>query len=262
MVWSGVTDDTVRWLLGAVLGGLRAFGILQVLPLFAWMRISGPVRLAVALGLALASSTHPEEIETDEPDWLVLVLLGVKEAAIGTGLGVLLSLPLWAAQAAGDMIDTQRGANLQSTFDPASAPDITSGGRLFLCVAMVWFVSSGGIELVAETLDKSLAVWPPSSFWPSRAIADPAPAAELMIAMFKSAALLAAPLIIVSLVVDAAFALNARLSERIPLDTARDGAKSMLFLLLLPIYVTFFPGIMSQHAMADLRQALNFLEIR
>jgi type III secretion protein SpaR/YscT/HrcT len=264
MVWSGVTDDTVRWLLGVTLGGMRAFGILQVMPLFAWMRISGPVRLAVALGLGLglASSTSPREIDTLEIDWIQLTLLGAKEAAVGAGLGALLSLPLWAAQAAGDVIDTQRGANMQSAFDPVSAPDVTTGGRLFLCLAMVWFASFGGFELLAETLDKSFAVWPVDAFWPGRAIGDLAPAGAAVVEILRSAALLAAPLIIVSLIVDAAFAVNGRLSERIPLDAARDGAKSVLFLVLLPIYVTYFPGIMSQHAMTGLRQALGFLDMR
>jgi type III secretion protein T len=257
-----LSDEQIRWLLAVGLATARAFGMIQMLPLFSWMRIHGPIKLAVAAGLAAAAAPPLAEDAGGDLDWIILALLGAKEAAIGAALGIVLALPLWAAQAAGDVIDTQRGANLQSTVDPSSAPDVTTGGRLFLCVAMVWFVSFGGIELMAETLDRSFGFWPSLSFLPQRPLANPALAAATLTALFRSAALIAAPLILVSLIVDAVIALSSRMSERIPLDMARDGAKSVLFLVPLPVYVTLFPGIMSQHVMPSLREALRFLDIR
>src|SRR5262245_27894910 len=112
------------YLTAASLAITRMAAMLLVMPAFTRLGITGPVRAGIALVVALpvipviAQAVAPLSLTPG-----TVAMLVVKEAIVGTVIGLMLGIPLWAAQAAGDMLDLQRGASMATVSDPSQAEE-------------------------------------------------------------------------------------------------------------------------------------------
>ncbi|MCY4472765.1 MAG: type III secretion system export apparatus subunit SctT [Kistimonas sp.] len=101
------------------------------------------------------------------PGLLVIVPLILKEAMIGLFIGFLATIPFWAMEAAGFIIDNQRGASMASTMNPMSGSETSPVGLLFSQSFTVVYLISGTFLIMLGSLLHSYSAWPVFSFWPT-----------------------------------------------------------------------------------------------
>ncbi len=122
----------------------RMVGLMILMALFTRARIAGLLRngVAIALSIPLMPLVYKTVVETNM-DATMMVALGLKEMFLGATLGFVMSLPFWAAEAAGDIVDLQRGVTMGSLIDPMMTHETSITGTLFSIVMIVIFLSLG-----------------------------------------------------------------------------------------------------------------------
>ena len=154
MLTSGPLFETVwHWLIayGIALG--RPLALISLNPLFTRAQVGGLLRGAVATALALPMVPRlAAELAPALQNPVGLLLLSLKEAAIGAALGLLLGAPFWALDVAGDVLDAQRGATQGRLNDPAGFEDVSITGTLLMMTGIALFVLTGGLEMLADLL--------------------------------------------------------------------------------------------------------------
>jgi type III secretory pathway component EscT len=199
----GLVDAMVQALEAGGLD-LRAWGLawarvaptIAIVPAFGLRAVPAPAR--IALGLALAASIAPAVAPVANPAHPWPLQLSI-EAAKGVPVALSAAIALWAATMAGGLVDDLRSAREQASLpnvEPGSSP---TGALLAMLVAIV-FLESGGPARVAHALAD-----------PGLTFADPlARAAANLVSGIELAIAVAAPLVVVAIVVEVAGALVAR----------------------------------------------------
>src|SRR5258707_8184591 len=90
-----------------------------------------------------------------------------KEVIIGLVIGLVLGVPIWAAEAAGDVLDLQRGSTAAGLLDPLATTEESITGTLFGLVMVALYFGSGGLPLTLRTVYDSYGIWPVASAFPS-----------------------------------------------------------------------------------------------
>lgn len=153
----------------------------------------GRLSLGLSLGLVLAPAVGPAAAGSSWPLALVRELLSGLPVALGA------SALLWAASMAGGLADELRGGG-QSTQVALLEPQAPVMGALFGLFAAAGFVAVGGVTRVLESL---LVPREELGQWPLRAMRD-------LVASIEVALSLAAPLLVLVVLVEVAGALLAR----------------------------------------------------
>lgn len=169
--------------------------VVLLIPMFGGRWVGVPVQLAVAGALALAVT--PAVMSGGAPPTSLAAAAGLgRDVLVGITLGFAGSLVFHAAQAGGALIDASAGWGINSaedreTFQPMS--------RFLGLLAVVLFFAVGGHHLLIATVVESFRVLPPLG----RTVPDPTPAViTLSASLFVLAVQLAAPAIVVTLIVD------------------------------------------------------------
>jgi flagellar biosynthesis protein FliR len=169
-----------------------------------------PVQFKVALGLFLALVFYPVASQSPLPDTrlLPLVVVALKEAAVGLTIGFVMSLLLAGAQFAGDIIGFSMGLSMASIFDPESNQNIAIVGQfLYLCLGLL-FLLLNGHHFVLEALHLSYQVVPVGTFTMNAALGEGI--VRLTGMVFVVAIKLAAPIIVALFLIDVGLAVLAR----------------------------------------------------
>ncbi|KVN98550.1 type III secretion system protein [Burkholderia ubonensis] len=133
----------------------RIAPIFFLLPIFSDRALVGTVLkntviLAVVIGLGPALP-----VVRGDAGAVFLLLLALKEAAVGLVVGASLALPFWVASAIGEMIDNERGATMADSIDPASGVESSvTGPFIGLCYTTL-FLQEGGMRKIVEVLAES-----------------------------------------------------------------------------------------------------------
>ncbi|MDY7578373.1 type III secretion system export apparatus subunit SctT [Herbaspirillum sp. RTI4] len=88
-------------------------------------------------------------------DAIDLLFLGLKEALVGLGMGMVLAMPFWVFHAMGAWIDNQRGATISSSIDPLNGIDSTEMSNFLHLFCIVIFLENGGMLNVIEAISDS-----------------------------------------------------------------------------------------------------------
>lgn len=147
-------------------GVVRLFVFSTFFAAYAWAHCNrGIIRAGIALAFAMPVMVHVTASDApmptlDAPGAMILIVL--KEAAIGFALAVLFSLPFWAIGAAGAALSMLR---IESADD---APQIgtTPLERLLLLITIGAFAFSDVPERMMTVLYLSYDAWPISSLVP------------------------------------------------------------------------------------------------
>lgn len=157
----GAAAGLLALVAAAGLAMARPLGAAIVLPVFTRAQIGGPVRGCFAFALSLPAVPGAARTLGDAaPDAARLLLLGAKEAFAGVLLGVLVGLPIWAVQCAGEILDTQRSATSAQTPEPGTGNQGSTTGEFLGLTAVTLFVAAGGLGGLADSLYASYGVWP------------------------------------------------------------------------------------------------------
>ncbi|GLR45961.1 putative translocation protein y4yN [Mesorhizobium amorphae] len=227
----------------ASLGAARGVGIMLVLPVFTRPRISGLIRsgLAVAFGLpCLAHISDGLQVLDPETRLIQVALLGLKEVFVGLLLGIVLGIPLWSLQAAGEIIDTQRGITSQvASEDPATHSQASATGIFLGITAATIFVASGGLETMISSLYASYLVWPVYQFQPTLTVQGTMALMGLLDQIMRTSLLVAGPVVSFLLLVDISVMIVGRFAPQFKPSDLSPAIKNIGFPIIMVTYTVY-----------------------
>ena len=242
-----VFETVWHWLLayGVALG--RPLALIALNPLFT--RAQGGGLLRGAVGTALALPMVPRlaaELAPALQNPVGLLLLSLKEAAIGAALGLLLGAPFWALDVAGDVLDAQRGATQGRLNDPAGFEDVSITGTLLMMTGIALFVLTGGLEMLADLLYSSWGIWPALSALPQVDAQAPVLLLGILDRITRQGLLLAVPPVLAMLLADASLLVIAKLAPNLRIDDLALAVRNIVFVTVMPLYAAFLMTYMRQ----------------
>jgi type III secretion protein T len=257
-------DLVVANLTAIALATARPMALVLVLPVFVRLGMSGLIRgafvVAVALPVvpALAAALPPSGASTFR-----LVSLAVKESFVGLILGLLLSIPFWAAQVAGDVIDFQRQAPDAQLQDPNNMTEATISGTLFLLVIIALFVAADGFRTVAHSLYESYGIWPILAPLPKLDGSAAVLALHLLDQLLRLAFILAFPVLLTMFLAMLTLMLIARFAPQLNVFDLSMAARNLFFFIVMPFYGSFLIEYFADeigglsHVLDDMRRFLQ-----
>lgn len=186
----------------------RILGAFLMLPLLTQQNMPATVRNSFLVSLAIVAL--PIALAGLPPGGMEVTALApivLKELFLGISLGFVFGVVFWAVGAAGNILDTQIGMSLAQIFDPIQGHQSSFHGTFLSQLAAWLFMASGAFLIFLDLLLTSYAVWPVMSFFPNLALSG----ANLFVGQFgylmTAALMLAAPAMVILLVVDLSFGL-------------------------------------------------------
>ncbi|WP_342356801.1 type III secretion system export apparatus subunit SctT [Chromobacterium violaceum] len=230
-----------RWwpLLGMALA--RPLGAMLLMPLFGPSMLGGTlIRNTLALMAAmpvlpwLAGAALPNPMLAPG----VYVWLLCSELAIGLLLGFSAALPFWAADAAGFVLDTLRGASMAGVLNPLLGGQSSPMGALLSQLLATLFLILGGFHAFLSALYASYLQLPPGAGWQWSSGFLPFLLSEWR-ALYMLALGFALPTVVVMVLVDLALGLINRSVQQLNVFSLSMPIKSALALLMLIIALQF-----------------------
>lgn len=231
-------------------GSARFMGLSIFFPLFSWLQIRGLLRntIIVALSVPNIALIYFSLSAAPVPGMFETVPLVMKEFVIGAVLGLLLGLPFWAAQIAGDVTDAFRGASAANLFDPVNANEISITGTFLVLYSLAIFAVLGGMPMLIDALMRSLAVWPSTVLTIDINTATLATLAGIGGRALYISLILAAPLLISLALADIALIFATRSGRSFPIYDLTNTFHNLIFIFILPafalLFVEHFPPIL------------------
>jgi type III secretion protein T len=239
----------------------RMAGLVLVLPVFTRLGLSGLLRSVVALALSLpvvpllVSSLGAEHLTI-----VAAIALLIKEAVVGVTIGLVFGVPFWAAEAAGGVLDLQRGSAAAMLLDPSVAEETSVTGTLFALVMVALYFVSGGLSVTLRAVYDSYELWPATRFLPVFSVVAAQNFEMLLDSVVRLAVVLVIPVMICLLLSDLLLALVARAASHFNIFTLSLTVKNLVFSFLLVIYCAFLITYMSAN-LASLLDAEGTLRV-
>ncbi len=234
------------WTKTMLLASARPMGFTIFFAAFARAQLSsGVLRMTFALALAMpVAATAGTGMPAGPLDHPFAILAG-KELMIGGIIGLLATVPIAIAGAAGTIIDGYR-ASFIGLPEPAGGT-ITEFAQFFQATAIWLFAIAGGFWIVADTIYASYSIWPLHTLTP--VISDAG--AELIMGLGGKIMLagiaLGGPLMAILFASDLIFLISSKLAKRINVIFLLFSAKSQLALFFLPVFVVILVQSVRTH---------------
>lgn len=216
----------------------RIIPIIALAPFLGGKVLADPMK--VGLGIALVpfflpyivgSSTTSLELD------VTFILLMIKEVMIGCLLGFLVSIPFFAAQGAGTLIDHQSGAQSLQVTDPSSQTQASPTGLLYNNVMLVIFFIVGAPFMFFDALVTSYHVMPADQFLPAAFFAKGTPlyltSIKLIHEMMVVTVQLCAPSLIALLMSDLFLGIANRMAPQVQISFLMWSFKSYIGIAVL-----------------------------
>jgi type III secretion protein T len=252
--------DLQLYLLAGAFALARLIGFMVLMPLFSRVPLSGLLRNGVAL--ALAVPVFPMIVNTLDQSEITSTMIAVyilKEVVVGTTLGLAMGIPFWAAEAAGDILDLQRGSTMGTLIDPMMTHETSATGTLLAVIMVTIYLAAGGLELTLTSLYDSYGLWPIDRLLPVFSNE----AAELFLGLLNRILMMALtlvfPLIVSMLLSDIVLAFLARASPHLNVFALSLIVKTLVFSLIFVLYAAFLISYMSRD-LGFLREADEQIE--
>lgn len=229
-------------LLGLGLSVLRPMGLVFGFMVFGWA--FGPanvvMRTVIALGLsmpvfAVVLPIMPELAGT--MNIFLRVSLSAKEFAIGFLFGLLASLPFYALQGAGNLVDSYRG-EASPSFPAGDSDTVTTTSLLFLVVALLTFFANGGMWFLMEGFYRTYQVWSIAAVTPDLGDFHIGILLDLIQSFLGFVLRVGLPLLALMVIVEFTVIVGARFAQNFKLETNVFLFKNVVFLFALPLYAT------------------------
>jgi type III secretion protein T len=218
----------------------RMAGLISIMPAFTRIGLTGILRGATALALALP--VVPMIVVAHAGERLTVMIVAAllfKEVIIGLVIGLVLGVPIWAAEAAGDVLDLQRGSNVAGLLDPLATTEEGITGTLFGLVMVALYFGSGGLRLTLRTVYDSYAIWPAAAAFPTLTPAASQFFIRLLDNVVTMGLVLVAPIVIFLLLSDLLLGFVSRAAPHLNVFALVLSVKNLVFALLLVLYCAF-----------------------
>jgi type III secretion protein T len=239
----------------------RALGVVLITPAFNRLGLTGMLRAAVAVVIAVpvAPAVFMAMSIVDTPSSFTLIGMLIKEMLIGLLIGLMFGIPFWAAEVAGELIDLQRGSTMAQLLDPLGVGETSITSTLLSITLTALFFMSGGFSLMIDGFYRSYQLWPAFGFMPIVNQDTAFEVLHLLDRVMDSGVMMIAPIIIALLVADLLLAYLARMAPQLHLFDLSLPVKNVLFALLMVIYVAFLvPNMLEQ--LGELGEQFHILE--
>jgi type III secretion protein T len=237
---SAFIDLVFRYLVALAVSTPRALALFSVLPLTGRLGLPPFFRNAVVLALSIPIILPIErQLAANPVPVQAIFFLSLKEVVLGLIIGVILGIPFWAIEAAGNIIDFVRQAPDAEVQDPQGTTEASITGTLFSITATFYYIAMGGLTLLFNSVYTSFDIWPPLQPLPAF---DPLASAKLISMLdylLRSALILSAPLVIVMLVSLVALMIIARFTPQINVFDLSMSFRNLAFVIVMQVYALF-----------------------
>jgi type III secretion protein T len=258
---SGILNLIMLFLISIALGSIRFIALIQMFPLFSWTQLQGIKATMIGIGLSVPNigSLFFELSEKPQIHSGLLLFLFAKETVLGMVLGIVLGMPFYAAQGAGDVIDVYRGASQANLADPVNAQETTVMGTIMILMTLGVFVVSNGLILLLDVLIQSYVVWPVTSLTPLVNFEVSQAVGLGIVGIFRIALLIGGPILIFLALVDLGLVFAGRSTRQFNLYDLSNSLRNLVLFLILPTYFVFFTFIYTEEARKYFEILKNFI---
>lgn len=166
----------------------------------------------------------------------MMALYIAKEYALGFTIGHLVGWIFWSVQAAGALIDNQRGAAIAASIDPMQGHEASPLGIMFSHVFITYVFVTGAMLPIFGLLYKSYILWPVTSFVPAISPAFPSFMLAVLDHAMEFIVIAAGPIIAVMFLAEFALAMVSRFAPQIQVFVLAMPIKSLLAIMMLVFY--------------------------
>lgn len=230
----------------AALAACRATGLVLITPAFNRLGLTGMIRSSVAVAISVPMFLPVFDALTSRVDYGSLFLAGlmIKEFLIGLLIGLLFGIPFWAAEAAGELVDLQRGSTMAQLVDPSNVGESSVMATLLTVMLITLFFMSGGFIMIVDGYYHSYQLWPVTAFTPLFASSALLAILSILDQILRLGVVMISPLIITLLVTDLMLAYLARMAPNLHIFDLSLPVKNLFFSILMVIYIAFLIPIM------------------
>jgi type III secretory pathway component EscT len=195
---TAVLSDPITLILLIAISSVRTAVALLMLPMLATTIVPGLVR--GALGFALIVPVVAATLEKPFPlefTALSILLLFLREGAVGVVIGLGYGAFCAGLQAVGEIIDHQTGLTFTQNLDPVRGNNVSVTSILLQSLLFAVLMYSGFLLLVTDTIYLSFEVWPIGQVMPAFAGGIPLRLVSESSRLFSLALLLSGPVVLV-----------------------------------------------------------------
>ena len=228
-----MADGIPRALLAIGLGSARTVPVTWLVSPLGGARLPASARLA--FGVLLACLVEPTleaaaaRAGLERAGAGLVTLLLARELFVGFGVGLVVSFAFRAAEAAGRLVDTLRGASLAEVLVPTSDERASPLAALYVLLATLVFLELGGVPRLLEALLASYDAVPLAGAVTPATLRGAAGVVVVASARLVEIALaLAAPVVVALWLTDLALGMIARVAPAVPVYFVGLPAKGLL----------------------------------
>lgn len=231
----------------------RVGGVVSFFPLLGAEAVPARFRIVLAAALAwmLRPFVPPQPADTASP-MAFLLRIGT-ELLIGAVLGFSAQVAMAAFEAAGQLVGFQMGLTLSGVIDPINGEQVSAVSVFYRLVATIIYFSIDAHHAFILALRDSYAWIGPSAIVPGAGFA--AGVAHVSASLFTLSLRIAAPALVVSIVLDVALLLAARALPQVNLLILGYPVKVGLGLLAVSAGLIVLPRIAGDSLTAAISQA-------
>ncbi|WP_425258734.1 type III secretion system export apparatus subunit SctT [Rubrivivax sp. RP6-9] len=217
---------------------IRFVVVLLVLPVTAEQIINNMSRMGIAMILALYVAMGRPWDELSSLSGAEIGFIALKEAILGLALGFAMSTVFWVVEYVGALIDTAAGFNNVQLQNPMSGEQSTPVSNLLGKLAGAVFFSIGGALFFAQAMFESYQAWPLADMMPSAQGMYAVFLEQQMGSVFSNMLKLAAPVLIVVMLIDVGIGLLSRSAEKLEPASLAQPIKGVVAVLMLLVMVS------------------------
>lgn len=216
---------------------IRFLAVMAVLPVMGEQVINTMSRMGIAMILAVFASFGQPWNEFAGLSGSHIALIALKEAVLGVALGFAMSAPFWVIEYVGALIDTEAGFNSVQMQNPLSGSQSTPVSDLLVRLSGAVFYGIGGAIYFAQAMFESFQVWPVTDLLPSAQGAYSVFIERQVGSLFSNTVKLAAPVLIVLLLIDVGVGLLARTAEKLEPASLAQPIKGVVSVVMLTLFI-------------------------
>ncbi|MGL4601395.1 MAG: type III secretion system export apparatus subunit SctT [Plesiomonas sp.] len=226
------------WLTSLFIGFLRPLGVFLLLPIFTSKSLNSSLFrnvLIIGIALPMIPIIHDIKIFNFETN---LWATTIQEVLIGFFIGFFFTIPFWAIDMAGYLIDTLRGASMATLLNPTLNAQSSIFGMFLTQLFSFIFLFNGGLHSLIKLIYRSYSIAPPGSFHQLYGNSF------LLVyntwsAMYQICLRLSLPAILIMVIIDISFGLINRAAQQLNVFFISMPIKSILATLMIIITLSF-----------------------
>lgn len=235
----------------------RLYALAMIFPPLGDTAMQGVVRNGVCITIGFFMAWGQPLHIVEGLGTLQLIALILKEGVLGLVLGFAAATVFWVAEGVGALIDNQCGFNNVQQTNPMSGSESTPVGNVLGQLAIACFWMLGGITVLVTVLFQSYSWWPLDRMTPDFQGALQHFVQAHFSVLMKMMITLAAPMLLVLLLIDLGFGLIGKTAEKLEPNSLSQPIKGAVALLMLTLLVALFfqqaqPMLALRHLQQDL----------